>query len=364
MSVLAKFKPGNFDWVLFVSVFLLTAIGMAAIYSVDLSQGSELVFFKKQSVAFIIGIVLLFFSGFFHYTFFKNYAKPIYFFSVILLVAVLFFGKSVRGTTGWFDLGGFSFQPVELAKVGIILMLSYITVNFGRRFEKPTFFFGTMAVVALMIFLILLQPDLGSAFLLGAIWFIFMWLIGARKLYLSLLVLIMILAGVFSWFFLFADYQKDRVLTFVDSSRDALDSGYNVIQSTIAIGSGKLFGRGLGFGSQSQLRFLPEAQTDFIFSVIGEELGFAGVALLLGLFIIILWRLLVIVKNSDDDFTSSVTSCIIILFFVQFFVNIGASIGLLPVTGVPLPFLSYGGSSLIINLWLVGIAESMGRKKY
>ncbi len=161
------------------------------------------------------------------------------------------------------------------------------------------------------------------------------------------------------WFFLFAPYQKDRLLNFVHPERDPLGSGYNVTQSIIAIGSGKMWGRGLGFGSQSQLHFLPEAQTDFIFSVIGEELGFIGVFVVLTLYFMILWRLVYIASQATDDFTVYLVIGVALLFFIQVLVNMGAAVGVLPVTGVTLPFLSYGGSSLLMNLLLIGVVESV-----
>jgi len=161
------------------------------------------------------------------------------------------------------------------------------------------------------------------------------------------------------WFFFFEDYQKERLITFVSPQKDPLGSGYNVSQAIIAIGSGQIFGRGLGYGSQSQLRFLPEAQTDFIFSVIGEELGLAGAMSLLVLYSIIFWRLFLILKKTNNDFIATTISGIIILLFVQFSVNIGANLGLLPVTGVPMPLVSYGGSSLMMTLLMFGVAESM-----
>jgi rod shape determining protein RodA len=236
--------------------------------------------------------------------------------------------------------------------------------HFGRRFERPLFFFGTGAMALLLIALIMRQPDLGSAVLIGGIWFGLMFLVGARARHLVGLVVCGVLFSVVAWFFLLQGYQKDRLLNFVHPDRDPLGSGYNVTQSTIAVGAGKLFGRGLGFGSQSQLRFLPEAQTDFVFSVIGEELGFAGTTILVTLYGVMLWRLIVIMRSTNDDFVSATLAGITVLFFSQFFINIGAEIGLLPVTGVTLPFVSYGGSSLIINLFLIGIAESMVVKKY
>jgi rod shape determining protein RodA len=352
----------GFDWALIVAAVFLCAIGFAAIYSVDLSRGSALIYSKKQLIAFGIGAAAMLWASFVAHTFFKAYAKWIYLLSVILLVAVLFFGSSIRGTTGWFAFPGFSLQPVEFAKIGLILMLSYVAAHFGRRFEKPLFFLGTGAIALLMIGLVLLQPDLGSAILLGLIWFGLMWLVGTRKLYLVLLVFALTVFSFVAWAYLLAPYQKERLLTFVDPARDPLGSGYNTIQATIAVGSGGAFGRGLGFGSQSQLRFLPETQTDFVFSVIGEELGLAGVAVVLALYGLLFYRLLQIARTTKDDFVALVASGAAILFFSQFFINIGANIGLLPVTGVTMPFVSAGGSSLVANLLLIGIVESLNRR--
>jgi rod shape determining protein RodA len=210
----------------------------------------------------------------------------------------------------------------------------------------------------------MLQPDLGSSLIIASIWMGIMILLGARRSYIIGIFLLGAIVSVFAWFFLLQTYQKERVLTFLNPERDPLGQGYNSTQAIIAIGSGKLFGRGLGFGSQSQLRFLPEAQTDFIFTVIGEELGLAGISALLFLFFLILYRLIRIVRRTNDDFVAVTVSGIAILFFVQFFVNVGANLGLLPITGVPLPFVSYGGSSLMMNLLLIGVAESMVEKRY
>lgn len=364
MNILKKFSPENFDWPLAVAMVLLFSLGIMSIYSVDLSRGSELILFRKQVIAFAIGTVLFVFAATRRYTFFYSFSKFAYFISIVFLIAVLIVGRGIRGTVGWFSVGGFNFQPVELAKVGLILLLSYVIYNFGRRFEKPIFFIGTGIITFLMVGLVMLQPDLGSSLLLLAIWFGLMLIAGARKSLIAGFIFLSVLAAVIGWLFVLQPYQKDRVLTFVDPSRDPLSSGYNVSQALIAIGSGKFFGRGLGFGSQSQMRFLPEAQTDFVFSVIGEELGFVGVVVLLGLYVVLFWRLLLIIKRSDNDYVSAVIYGISILFLAQLVVNIGANLGLLPVTGVTLPLVSYGGSSLIIDMLLLGIAESMVEAKY
>lgn len=360
----SKFSTRSFDWLLFFSAFLLCLLGLAAVYSVGLSRGPADAYFRKQLIALGIGLVGLFLASWMQPSFFRLSAKSFYFLSLLLMVAVLVFGTTIRGTRGWFAFGGFSFQPVELAKAALILILGYSISNFGRRFERPLYFFGTLIITLCAIGLTMMQPDLGSAVLLGTIWFALMFLTKARRMYILSFLGIGILFSVLAWFFLLQPYQKERVLTFVNPERDPLGAGYNTTQAIIAVGSGKFFGKGLGFGSQSQLRFLPEAQTDFVFSVIGEELGFAGVAVMLVLFTILLWRLLLLAEKSDDDFSCIVVSGIAVLFAAQLFINVGANLGLLPVTGVTLPLVSYGGSSLIVNLLLIGIAESMVVRRY
>jgi rod shape determining protein RodA len=230
---------------------------------------------------------------------------------------------------------------------------------YHRRFDTWQFVVSSGFLMFLLVALIMLQPDLGSAAIIGGIWFAMLFVTRTKKRYIAFILGSGLLAIIMGWLFLFAPYQKDRLLNFVHPERDPLGGGYNVTQSIIAIGSGKLFGRGLGFGSQSQLSFLPEAQTDFIFSVIGEELGFVGIIVVLTLYFLVLWRLVLIASRANDDFTAYFVVGVALLFFIQVLVNVGAAIGVLPVTGVTLPFLSYGGSSLLMNLLLIGVVESV-----
>lgn len=364
MSALSKFNWRSFDWSLLVAVFLLAAIGLTAIYSIDLSGGEELLFLKKQSIALAIGLILFTAASLAQPSFFRVYAKFFYGLCLLLLLGVLLFGHTIRGTTGWFVLARFNFQPVELVKLGLILIMSYIIAGFGRRFERPLFFFGTGAVALAAIGLVLLQPDLGSAVILGIIWFGMIVIVGVRRAYIFGFLLAAMATAVLLWFFFLQPYQKDRILTFIDPSRDPLRAGYNVSQAMIAIGSGQWLGRGLGFGSQSQLKFLPESQTDFIFSAIGEEMGFVGAAAMITIFSFMLWRLINIARRSGSDFGAAVATGTAIAMFAQFVINVGANLGLLPVTGVTLPFVSYGGSSLVVNLLMIGVVESMVVRRY
>lgn len=358
-SVISFFR--KFDWVLPIVVFVLTVIGIAAIYSVDLSRGETLTFFPTQVIALGIGMIVFFVAASLHVTVYQSVARLVYIAAIGLLVAVLFFGTTVRGTTGWFRLGSLSFQPAEFAKVGLVLFLAWLISRHGRRFDRPRFVLSTGLIALLPVGLIMLQPDLGSALILLGVWIGLLILSGTKKRYIGGILLFGAALFVLGWFFVFANYQKERVLTFLDPARDPLGTGYNVAQSVIAIGAGKIFGRGLGFGSQSQLHFLPETQTDFIFSVIAEELGFVAVMLVFGLYLLVLWRLLALARACQDDFRTYVVLGIFLIFLIQIVLNIGAAAGLLPVTGIPLPFLSYGGSSLIVNFLLIGIVESIAR---
>jgi len=350
----------KFDWYLAVAVFALILMGLAAIYSVALSQeGADFLFVKKQVIALVIGGALFLFLAFSNYRLLRSYGVILYILGLLLLIAVLFFGSTVRGTTGWFSMAGFSFQPVEIMKVFLIIILARYFAQRSRVHIGWREIIISGLITAVPMFLVLLQPDLGSALVLLVIWGSL--LIFAKVKLRDLLILSVGggLSFLAAWTFLFADYQKARLLTFFNPANDPLGEGYNVAQAIIAIGSGGWFGRGLGFGSQSQLKFLPESQTDFIFAVIAEELGFFGVLLVISGFCLVFWRLLRLVKYSADDFASFLLLGIGSVLFFQFVVNAGMNLGLMPVTGIALPFLSYGGSALLMTLILLGIAESI-----
>ncbi len=349
----------SYDWFLTIVVFILMMIGLSAVYSVDLSKGIGLTFIPRQLTSAAIGMVVFFVAGFIHVARYESIAQIAYLGSLAALVGVLFLGVEVNGTTGWFRLAGFSFQPVEIAKVSLILLMGWLIARQGRRFDEWQFVVSSGFATAFLGGLILLQPDLGSAAILFSIWFGLLYLTGAKKRYLFGLVVVFITLMTLGWLFFFQDYQRGRFMAFLDP--ETSEYGYNVRQSIIAIGAGQFFGRGLGFGSQSQLHFLPEAQTDFIFAVIGEELGFIGAALLLVLYVLLIWRLIRIARQAKDDFDAYVVLGISLLYTVHLLINVGGATGMLPVTGVTLPFVSYGGSSLIINLFLLGVVQSVYR---
>jgi len=346
------------------AIFLLFCLGLAAIYSVSLSQSNQdFNYFKKQVLFGVIGLALFFFIAFRNYSVFRVYSRWIYAIALVLLIAVLFFGKTVNGTTGWFQFAGMSLQPVELAKIALIISLAKFFSNRFQQFNITKHLIVSFALTMILTVPVLLQPDLGSAAVLLGIWFIMVIITGVPKKYLLIILLIIFVIGSIGWLFVLKDYQKERVMNFVHPTADPLSSGYNVSQSIIASGSGKIFGRGLGFGSQSQLKFIPESQTDFIFAVIAEELGLLGVTLLLASWGIVFYRLMLIARKANNDFGLFIVLGVIILFFLHLIVNIGMNLGIMPVTGIPLPLLSYGGSFLLSTFVLLGLAESVAVKR-
>jgi len=350
----------KFDWVVFGSVLLLVGFGLAAIYSVALgSEGAAFLNFQKQCIFVAIGFVLLFAFSFFDFHSLYGLNWWVYGLGIVLLLAVLAFGETVRGTTGWFNIFGFSLQPSEIVKVILVIVLAKYFSAASYKTNQLRHLLFTGALVMAPAVLILLQPDFGSAMIVILFWLSMLAIFSFSRRQALLIILIAALLFTASFFFILKDYQKERIVTFFNPNVSSLDQGYNVAQAIIAIGAGKVFGRGLGFGSQSQLKFLPESQNDFVFAVIGEELGLVGAGLLIAFFAVLFFRLLYWVRRLDNNFGLYILLGTILLLFVEMFINIGMNTGLLPVVGISLPFVSYGGSSLIASLVLIGIVESI-----
>jgi rod shape determining protein RodA len=353
-------KAKYFDWILLSAVLLLIAFGLLEIYSVALSRGGDnLSNFYRQIVFVFLGLGGLFVLANFDYHNFRSYGNYAYIIGFLLLVGVLFFGKTVRGTQGWYDFGFANLQPVEFVKLILIVYLAkYFSVN-SLKIDSLKHILKTGLAVLVLVALVMMQPDFGSSLLLLAIWAVILLVSGIQKRYVIGLVLILSLLFLSGWFVFFEDYQKNRILTFLQPELSDSDEGYNIAQAIIAVGSGGLMGRGVGFGSQSQLKFLPEAQNDFIFAVIAEELGFLGISLVLVLFAVIFYRLIRATRFTKNDFGIYFLLGVMGLLFIEMFINIGMNIGLLPVVGISLPFLSYGGSAIVASLLMIGICENI-----
>ena len=354
------------DWVLISAIVLLVIIGLLSIASASQARTGAFTNFKKQVFFSIIGLILLAIFSFIDYRFLRNYSTVVLFlytFSVLLLIALLILGDRVRGAVSWFQfgspLGGFSVEPVEIMKfVLIIILAKYFSgrhIDFGLI--RHIIISGVYAIIP--ITLVLLQPDLGSAFLMIVIWIGMMLVSGIRARHLLVLFLIFIVITGISWSFFLEEYQRGRIMTFFEPQKDPLGQGYNVLQSIIAIGSGGFWGKGLGHGSQSQLNFLPEQHTDFIWATIAEEWGFLGVSFVLILWGIIFWRLFLIAANTNTNFARLFIFGFMLLLFSHIAINIGMNMGFFPVAGIPLPLLSYGGSNLVSTLLAFGIVQNI-----
>lgn len=347
------------DWIMLTAVFLLVAIGLMALFSISTVDNQlELLHFNKQIAAFLIGIVLMVILTFYDYRIFNSFSTKLYFISILVLAGIFFFGVTVRGTTGWIGFSKFNVQPVEIVKIIMIIFLASFLSKKKNELQSYIKVIASVVLVFVPVFLIIKQPDFGSSLVIMGIWLIMLLVSGISKK--SILALFLFLAVLSSGgYFILKDYQKNRIATFINPQNDPLGSGYNVIQSMVAVGSGGVLGKGLGHGSQSQLNFLPEKHTDFIFAVISEELGLLGSGIVLLLFGVIFYRLKETARLARDNFGYLIVIGVMAMIIVQVFINVGMNLGIAPVTGVPLPFVSYGGSSLVSILASLGLIQSI-----
>jgi len=347
------------DWFLIIVVLLLTGVGLLTIYGIG--SGESLTFFKKQSIFLIIGFFLMIGLSFSDYRVFKNHSSVLvilYLFSLLSLFFVLF-SQEIKGASSWFRLGPINFEPIEFVKIIVILFLAkYFSLRHIELYRIRHLIISGF-YIALLIFVVFLQPDMGSALVLLSIWLGLIIVAGVKMRHLVVLFLIIILLLIGSWFMVLRDYQKQRVMTFLNPQEDPYGGGYHISQSLIAVGSGGLFGRGLGVSSQAGLKFLPEQHTDFIFATLAEQRGLVGVGVLLVLFALLFWRIIKIILASLNNFSRLFAVGLVIMIFVQIVVNIGMSMAILPITGLTLPLVSYGGSSLVSIFLALGILQSI-----
>jgi rod shape determining protein RodA len=357
------------DWILLAAVLALLVLSAllvwsATVHRTDLTDGDSTAFLRKQLVNIVIGLVLLALVTVTDHRWVRIVAPLLYLVSVAGLVLVLTMGSTVNGSQSWLRLGGLSVQPSELSKLAVVVGMALVLAERSEGRRRP--YVGAvdvslmLAVAAVPAALILLQPDLGTMLVLCATVFGVLAVSGARRRWLVLLVggavggsVAAVTAGVLK------AYQVDRFLAFIDPSLDPRGAGYNVEQARIAIGNGGLLGQGLFDGSQTRAGFVPEQQTDFVFTVAGEELGLLGAGVLIALLGVVIWRALVIARRAEDVFGRVCAAGIACWFGFQAFQNIGMCLGIMPVTGVPLPFVSYGGSSLFAGLLAVGLLQNI-----
>lgn len=354
----------NIDIGLVISVIGLIITGIISIASAtQITQGGSIQNVKVQLFAFALGIFSALIVILIDYNNFGDIDRAIYIVNVVLLLLVLVFGSDRKGAQSWIDFGPLSFQPSEIVKIGFIL-------TFAKHLEKRKDNLNTfkevlpgLLHVGLLIGLILLQPDFGTAlvFIFITAFMYFAAGINYKYVFGALAALPVSFAGM--WAFLFKPYQKKRILVFLNPELDKTNEGYHVYQSKIAIGSGKFSGKGLFQGTQNNLGFIPERHTDFIFSVIGEELGLVGCVIVILLFLWLLLRCIRIAQLSKDDYGMLVCVGIMAMFLFHIIENIGMTIGIMPVTGIPLPFVSYGGSSLLTNMIAIALVINIGMRR-
>lgn len=347
------------DYVLLGLLVALMTTGLFVLYS---ASGQEVGYVKRQAVFMLIGVIAMLGVAQVPPRFLERWAFVLYVFGLGLLAAVYFFGVGAKGAQRWLDMGVFRFQPSEVLKVAVPLMLS---AYLGKRLLPPRFkhVLAALLIIAIPAFMVGIQPDLGTALLIFASGIFVLFLAGLPKRYLIGATLAALVAAPLFWFYLLRDYQKLRIITLLDPQSDKLGAGWNIIQSTTAIGAGGLSGKGWLSGTQSQLDFLPESHTDFIIAVLAEEFGFVGVLFLMSVYLLIVARGILISLRAQSMFGRLLAGSITLTFFVYIFVNLGMVSGLLPVVGVPLPMVSYGGTALVTLLLGFGMLMAIGTEQ-
>ena len=354
----------RFDYLLVLIALALVAYGLILIHSGSTESGEGLkISFNspmiRQGIFAIGSLVAMILLSRMDYHALLHYAWWIYGITIFFLILLLIIGQTDFGSTRWFDLGIFQLQPSEFAKISLIIVLARLISDRGGDVKSLKTLLFSLLLAIPPLFLVFIQPDLGTSIIFITIWVGLVFVAGATRRHLIILGAFFIALIPFVWTFGVEDYQIERISVVLNAEEDPLDSGYNPIQAQIAIGSGGLFGKGLFEGEQTQLNFLKVPTKDFIFSVLGEELGFLGAILLLGLFLLLLWRMLRAAQFSGDTSGQLLAAGIVTMILFQLFINIAVNLGIFPVTGLPLPFVSAGGSSLLTLFISLGIVQSV-----
>ncbi len=356
------FQSIKVDWYLILPGLILSVLALFTL----ISFGEVSTRFIKQSIWVLLGLGLFIYLQKTNLYILKNrkFVMGLYILSIVSLLVLFVTGHVAKGAQSWIKLGFLSIQPTDPAKLALILLLAKY---FSKRYVEISVFkhvFISGLYAGVLGLLVLLQPDFGSAVTIFAIWGGIIFISGLSKKHIIFLATVSLVVLTVGWNFAFKQYQKDRVINFIHPMRDIRGSGYNQYQAVIAVGSGQMLGKGIGYGTQSKLKFLPEYQTDFIFSAFAEEWGFVGVSIVLLLFLTILLRTLFVAMNADSNFKALLCAGVFIFFGIHVFINIGMNLGVMPITGIPLPFMSYGGSHILIEFIALGIVSniSMGKK--
>ncbi len=357
MPLIARLKGLSVDWVAFGVAALLGVLGLVTMASFT----PEDPFSGRQAVWLGLGMLVFFAASVVDWRFLRrsSIALAIYAVCLLPLIFLVIAGTVTQGARSWFDLGAFALQPVEFVKIALIILLAKYFSRRHIEIRNVRHILVSGAYMFLVFALVALQPDFGSAIIIGTIWLGMVLLSGISRLHLAAMALVGVTVFAGLWTFGFEEYQKERILTFIHPLTDIQGAGYNAYQSTVAVGSGEFFGKGIGYGTQSKLRFLPEYQTDFIFAAFAEEWGFVGVALLFTLYGTLFVRIMRSALRGATNFETLFAYGVLFYFLAHFTIHAGINMGLLPVTGTTIPFMSYGGSHLLAEFLALGMLSGM-----
>ncbi|MBA2363716.1 MAG: rod shape-determining protein RodA [Chloroflexia bacterium] len=351
----------HFDWVMFAATLLIVSFGIMMIYSTTTAAGPLVLnlVVLKQLIYGGVGLILMGILASIDYRFLANWTWVMYVVMLGLLALIFVIGRETFGSTRWIDIGPVALQPSELGKLVMVLVLAKFLADRPRGRSNLVRFLISLGLIALPFGLVFLQPDLGTSLVLAAVWVAMTLVSGTRWKYLVTLAALALPSGLVAWLWLLRPYQIARVIVFLNPEASELDGGYNIIQARISMGNGGLTGQGFMGGTQGQLDYLRVQHTDFIASVIGEEFGFVGMIALLLVYGLLLWRMIRVARLARDEYGELIAAGITTTFLFQIFVNVGMNMQLMPVTGIPLPLISYGGSSLVTLLAAQGILQSI-----
>ncbi len=356
---LNKKKGISIDWYSFIAALALCVLGL---FTMDSFSGGDPLFYR-QIIWLGLSVAVFFGASFIDWRFLRRggVAAGIYSIVLIPLIVLVLLGHSTKGAKSWFDLGPFALQPVEFVKLALIITLAKYFSRRHIEIRNVRHILVSGIYAGLVFGLVAIQPDFGSAIIIFLIWLGMVFVSGLSKYQLAGLFMLGLVAFGGLWFFGFHDYQRQRIMTFLNPAADIHGTGYNAYQSTVAIGSGQIFGKGVGYGTQSKLRFLPEYQTDFIFAAFAEEWGFVGILIVFGLYLLIFIRIALIASRGASNFETLFALGVFFYFLAHFVLHVGINLGVLPVTGTTIPFMSYGGSHLIAEFLALGVLSGMNK---